>query len=567
MPICVTDPFNLDHNLGAGVTRKMASYIQTAFIKGRERFGFPRYDIPAAFCQRYFFDVYYLTDGYEAPADRNCRVCGKIGHIAKDCPHSKSNRRAEQKKEEEQRIANQEGEKPDLSRKPFNAGSSRPRSTSAPNKQAQSKGVDNRTSTPVAKPTEIPSRQVANVASLSGSQPEVHSSPVKEEQNNTRREDNPVKVCGMSGVSHTLPNGTQEHSTIPDVPSPNIMNETGELSRSSNNGNQSNVAASTTVQTSSDVPLGHEKRASSLPINPQSVKPPPGFYIAGGTSHLPHASTPGLPHTMSGGILASPPGSISQADIFEGQSIILNTPPRHQAGVFSPQSGHFVGSPTQHEMWLRQQGMMMLGHLSPPLRPLVPYPLTPELQAHTQLHQWRVASDSLPMQQHVGSPFPGQEPHAELSHQILAQSPPNVSRNVMWPVGRNSPPSAARGPHFQGHQLQSPHVSSPGMPVPTIGSPQSMAHPLLSQGNFPSIRAANLGSPQRLSHGNSHAAPGTPQQMLQQRLLAHPSGMSPLVLGSPPQHTSQQPAPHQQGLVEPGTHMVSSPYWPYWFYY
>ena len=330
----------------------MASYIQTALIKGRERFGFPRDDIPAAFCQRYFFDVYYLTNGYEAPTDRNCRVCGKIGHIAKDCPHSKSNRRAEQKKEEEQRITNQEGEKPDLSRKPFNAGSSRPRSTSAPNKQAQ-------------------------------------------------------------------------------------------------------------------------------------------------------------------------------------------------------------------------QGMMMLGHLSPPLRPLVPYPLTPELQAHSQLHQWRVASDSLPMQQHVGSPVRGQEPHAELSRQILAQSPPNVSRNVMWPVGRNSPPSAAREPHFQGHQLQSPHVGSPGMPVPTIGSPQRMAHPLLSQGNFPSIPAANLGSPQRLSHGNSHAAPGTPQQMLQQRPLAHPSGMSPLVLGSPPQHTSQQPAPHPQGLVEPafGTHMVSSPYWPYWFYY
>ena len=37
------------------------------------------------FCQDYFFDREQLTEG-RPPADRLCRVCSKIGHIAKECP-------------------------------------------------------------------------------------------------------------------------------------------------------------------------------------------------------------------------------------------------------------------------------------------------------------------------------------------------------------------------------------------------------------------------------------------------------------------------------------------------
>ena len=108
--------------MGAGVTKKMANYILTTFIRGRERFGIPRYDIPRGFIQRYFFDVYFLTDGFEAPSDRNCRVCNKIGHIARDCPLSKVNRRAEQRKEEEERkLGKEAGEKIGVKQKPFSA--------------------------------------------------------------------------------------------------------------------------------------------------------------------------------------------------------------------------------------------------------------------------------------------------------------------------------------------------------------------------------------------------------------------------------------------------------------
>uniref|UniRef100_A0A8C3RMT1 RNA uridylyltransferase n=1 Tax=Chelydra serpentina TaxID=8475 RepID=A0A8C3RMT1_CHESE len=82
--IAIEDPFDLNHNLGAGVSRKMTNFIMKAFINGRKLFGTPFYPILGR--EEYFFDSKVLTDGELAPNDRCCRVCGKIGHYMKDCP-------------------------------------------------------------------------------------------------------------------------------------------------------------------------------------------------------------------------------------------------------------------------------------------------------------------------------------------------------------------------------------------------------------------------------------------------------------------------------------------------
>ncbi|XP_043858673.1 terminal uridylyltransferase 4 isoform X5 [Dromiciops gliroides] len=87
--IAIEDPFDLNHNLGAGVSRKMTNFIMKAFINGRKLFGTPFYPLVGREAE-YFFDSKVLTDGELAPNDRCCRVCGKIGHYMKDCPKRRS---------------------------------------------------------------------------------------------------------------------------------------------------------------------------------------------------------------------------------------------------------------------------------------------------------------------------------------------------------------------------------------------------------------------------------------------------------------------------------------------
>uniref|UniRef100_A0A3Q3WUY2 CCHC-type domain-containing protein n=1 Tax=Mola mola TaxID=94237 RepID=A0A3Q3WUY2_MOLML len=98
-----TNPFDLNHNLGAGVSRK-TNFIMKAFINGRKLFGTPFYPVPGTEVD-YFFDSKVLTDGELAPNDRCCRICGKIGHYMKDCPKrrvkKKENDKDEDIKEEE----------------------------------------------------------------------------------------------------------------------------------------------------------------------------------------------------------------------------------------------------------------------------------------------------------------------------------------------------------------------------------------------------------------------------------------------------------------------------------
>ncbi|XP_045147909.1 terminal uridylyltransferase 4 isoform X6 [Echinops telfairi] len=102
--IAIEDPFDLNHNLGAGVSRKMTNFIMKAFINGRKLFGTPFYPLIGREAE-YFFDSRVLTDGELAPNDRCCRVCGKIGHYMKDCP---KRRRLKKKDSEEDKEGNEE---------------------------------------------------------------------------------------------------------------------------------------------------------------------------------------------------------------------------------------------------------------------------------------------------------------------------------------------------------------------------------------------------------------------------------------------------------------------------
>ncbi|XP_042305695.1 terminal uridylyltransferase 7 [Sceloporus undulatus] len=93
--IVIEDPFDLNHNLGAGLSRKMTNFIMKAFINGRRVFGTPVRGLPKEYPSKmeYFFDPEVLTEGELAPNDRCCRICGKIGHFMKDCPMRRKLRR------------------------------------------------------------------------------------------------------------------------------------------------------------------------------------------------------------------------------------------------------------------------------------------------------------------------------------------------------------------------------------------------------------------------------------------------------------------------------------------
>ncbi|KAM4721976.1 terminal uridylyltransferase 4 [Rhinophrynus dorsalis] len=105
--IAIEDPFDLNHNLGAGVSRKMTNFIMKAFINGRKLFGTPFYPLPGLEAE-YFFDSKVLTDGELAPNDRCCRVCGKIGHYMKDCPKRRRVKKKENEKDDEKDIKEEE---------------------------------------------------------------------------------------------------------------------------------------------------------------------------------------------------------------------------------------------------------------------------------------------------------------------------------------------------------------------------------------------------------------------------------------------------------------------------
>ncbi|NXD29668.1 TUT7 uridylyltransferase, partial [Spelaeornis formosus] len=127
--IVIEDPFDLNHNLGAGLSRKMTNFIMKAFINGRRVFGTPIKIFPKEYPSKmeYFFDPEVLTEGELAPNDRCCRTCGKIGHFMRDCPMRRKLRRhrdyestpkygeiKEKRSKEDQEMQNKPTEKENL---------------------------------------------------------------------------------------------------------------------------------------------------------------------------------------------------------------------------------------------------------------------------------------------------------------------------------------------------------------------------------------------------------------------------------------------------------------------
>ncbi|XP_053326372.1 terminal uridylyltransferase 4 [Spea bombifrons] len=105
--ISIEDPFDLNHNLGAGVSRKMTIFIMKTFINGRKLFGTSFYPQPM-YEAEYFFDSKVLTDGELAPNDRCCRVCGRIGHYMKDCPKRRRIKKKENDKDDDKDMKEEE---------------------------------------------------------------------------------------------------------------------------------------------------------------------------------------------------------------------------------------------------------------------------------------------------------------------------------------------------------------------------------------------------------------------------------------------------------------------------
>jgi len=104
--IAIEDPFDLSHNLGAGISRKMNLYIKKAFVKTRNHFGFLPQPLPCHY-KLYLFDPKAMADG-SPPNDRGCRACGKIGHLVRDCPRNKKNNEDRKKREHKEHMQVQE---------------------------------------------------------------------------------------------------------------------------------------------------------------------------------------------------------------------------------------------------------------------------------------------------------------------------------------------------------------------------------------------------------------------------------------------------------------------------
>ncbi|PIO71820.1 phage tail component protein, partial [Teladorsagia circumcincta] len=97
--LCIEDPFDLHHNLGSGVSRKMFVFIvrnihksrkvfmlsdvRTKFLEGKKHTA--HQEMPLMFCDAYAATLLRECQMGAAPTDRQCRICHRIGHFAESC--------------------------------------------------------------------------------------------------------------------------------------------------------------------------------------------------------------------------------------------------------------------------------------------------------------------------------------------------------------------------------------------------------------------------------------------------------------------------------------------------
>jgi hypothetical protein len=81
-PMCIEDPFNLDHNLGGGISNRMRMYILDRFM-----------DALNYHCRdrkwnniRQLMDPEELKGETRPPKFMRCHTCGNRGHKASECP-------------------------------------------------------------------------------------------------------------------------------------------------------------------------------------------------------------------------------------------------------------------------------------------------------------------------------------------------------------------------------------------------------------------------------------------------------------------------------------------------
>ncbi|GMS91573.1 hypothetical protein PENTCL1PPCAC_13748 [Pristionchus entomophagus] len=112
--MCIEDPFDLDHNLGSGISNRMFAFIMKSFVNSREVFFtlkergifMKQYgegedqdganaNISDSFIPRYGSALLAKCRASVggAPRDRQCFKCGRIGHFSDACPSNGSGQR------------------------------------------------------------------------------------------------------------------------------------------------------------------------------------------------------------------------------------------------------------------------------------------------------------------------------------------------------------------------------------------------------------------------------------------------------------------------------------------